>query len=91
MEKIVDNRTVKKIKQDNALLKQGDEIFRKVDFYKDTLKALGDMHGVIDERISKGYILTKVWVLGFIPVSKRLILDSYAIGKLSIEKIELKV
>ena len=85
-----DERGLEEINKDIQLLKQKDEIDRKLEFYKETLYGLEAMYNFIDERIERGYITSKSKLFGFIPILTRNVLDSYDLGKLKVEKHQLK-
>lgn len=67
------------------ILEQKPEIDSRVTFYKESLLAIDKIMEAIDERIERGYTTETFRLLGF-PVTKKIHLDSYDIGKLSLEK-----
>lgn len=85
-----DNRSEEEIKNDIALLGQGEEIDRKLKFYEGTMLASQDVYDKIEERINRGYTLEERSFLGIFKIKVKKIFDSYDIGKLRLEKHELE-
>ena len=75
-------------KQDLDLLSQRQDIFDKIDFYKSVLRALEQTTNAIEAKITKGFTLEKYSFIG-LPITKKVPLDEYAIGKLNLEKHHL--
>jgi hypothetical protein len=79
--------SIEETNQTIEILKQKPEIDEKISFYKNVLKSSADLVESISERIKKGYTVEKFKFLG-VSISKRVMLDSYDVAKLEIEKIE---
>ena len=73
-------------KETLELLKQKPEIDSKVSYYKNILESTGNLMDSIDELMVRGYKTEKISFI--FPFKKKIILDSYDIAKLQIEKLE---
>lgn len=84
-----DNQTVEEVKELVALFKQKPEIDRKVTFFKESLLALDNQLDNLQDRISRGKREIKYSFFG-LPITSVERLDSYEIGKLRLEKLQIE-
>jgi hypothetical protein len=70
-----------------SILQQKPEIDQKISYYKSVLKSTAELIESIGDRIKLGYTIEKYRILG-ISIVKRVILDTYDIATLEIEKLE---
>ena len=71
------------------MFEQQPETERKIAYYKGVLQANANLINSISDRIKKGYTAEKYLILG-INITKKIVLDSYAISKLEVEKLEVE-
>ncbi len=69
------------------LLKQKPEIDQKIKYFKEVLRSTDALIKGIDNRIEVGFTLENFRFMGM-DVKKRVMLDDYAIARLSLEKYE---
>jgi len=74
----------------SALLESKPQIDQKMKYYKGVLEANNSLYNTIQERIETGGTIKKSYILGFIPVKTKYILDSLDIARLEIELHEIE-
>jgi len=74
----------------SALLGSKPQIDQKMKYYKGVLEANNSLYDSIQERIENGGTIKKNYLLGFIPVKTKYILDSLDIARLELELQEIE-
>jgi hypothetical protein len=88
MEKVKD--TSEESKELASMMQAQPQVEQKTAYYKGILLANEELHTSIQERITKGYTVSKILILGFIPIKKKSILDSLDIARLKVELQEVE-
>ena len=78
---------LEEVRQTIETLKDKPEIDNKVKFYKGVLIATDAKVKAIGERIERGYTTETFKFLG-VPINKKIMLDTYDVAKLEIEKLD---
>jgi len=72
------------------MIKQKPQIDAMVKYYKEMFDIVQDIQSSIEDRIKAGGTIKKSYLLGFIPVKTKAVLDSLEIYRLKEENIELE-
>jgi len=82
--------TAEESKELAAIMQAQPQVEQKTKYFKNLLLAQDELHTAIQERINIGYTVSKAFVLGFIPIKIKTVLDTCGIARLKVELQEVE-